>query len=227
MTAQPVALAIEKRIARLTLQRPAAGNAFTSQMMADFLAAVTRAVAEADILVMAGAGEDFTVGRDREEPKRGAPFDAFRLITDLNAALASAVSTAMTKIEAVIPEALRPVLLEAPLFAPGSEWAQSTARQLSTLRRAIGESRYVHFRYTREDGEETERDVAPLGLYYWGRTWTLAAWCDLRQDYRSFRPDRMQEVALLERNFDREAGPSLSEFLGRVQERPEPRWNTF
>jgi hypothetical protein len=37
----------------------------------------------------------------------------------------------------------------------------------------------------------------------------------------------MQEVALLERNFDREAGPSLSEFLGRVQERPEPRWNTF
>jgi hypothetical protein len=34
-------------------------------------------------------------------------------------------------------------------------------------------------------------------------------------------------VALLERSFDREAGPSLTEFLGRVQERPEPRWNTF
>lgn len=87
MTAHPVALAIENRIARLTLQRPAAGNAFTSQMMTDFLAAVTRAAGEADILVMAGAGEDFSVGRDREEPKRGAPFDAFKLITDLNAAL--------------------------------------------------------------------------------------------------------------------------------------------
>jgi enoyl-CoA hydratase/carnithine racemase len=89
MTAQPVDLAIEGRIARLTLQRPGAGNAFTSQMMSDLLAAVTRAAAEADILVMAGAGEDFSVGRDREEPKRGAPFDAFRLITDLNAALAA------------------------------------------------------------------------------------------------------------------------------------------
>lgn len=89
MTAQPVDLAIEGRIARLTLQRPGAGNAFTSQMMSDFLAAVTRAAAEADVLLMAGAGEDFSVGRDREEPKRGAPFDAFRLITDLNAALAA------------------------------------------------------------------------------------------------------------------------------------------
>jgi enoyl-CoA hydratase/carnithine racemase len=89
MTAQPVDLAIEGRIARLTLQRPGAGNAFTSQMMSDLLAAVTRAAAEADILVMAGAGEDFSVGRDREEAKRGAPFDAFRLITDLNAALAA------------------------------------------------------------------------------------------------------------------------------------------
>jgi enoyl-CoA hydratase/carnithine racemase len=89
MTAQPVDLAIEGRIARLTLQRPGAGNAFTSQMMSDLLAALTRAAAEADILVMAGAGEDFSVGRDRDEPKRGAPFDAFRLITDLNAALAA------------------------------------------------------------------------------------------------------------------------------------------
>jgi enoyl-CoA hydratase/carnithine racemase len=87
MAAQPVDLAIQGRIARLVLQRPAAGNAFTSQMMRDFLAAVARAAAEADILVIAGAGEDFTVGRDREEPKSGAPFDAFKLITDLNAAL--------------------------------------------------------------------------------------------------------------------------------------------
>jgi predicted DNA-binding transcriptional regulator YafY len=148
--------------------------------------------------------------------------------------LGSAVSTAMTKIEAVIPEALRPVLLEAPLFAPGSEWAQTTARHMGPLRRAIGEGRYVHFAYTREDGEQSERDVAPLGLYYWGRKWTLAAWCDLRGDYRSFRPDRMRDVVLLERGFDRATGPSLAEFLARVEAAgageagaPAPRWNTF
>lgn len=89
MTAQAVELTIASRVARLVLQRAAAGNAFTSRMMSDFLAMVTRASAEADILVVSGAGADFSVGRDREEPKTGAPFDAFRLITDLNAALAA------------------------------------------------------------------------------------------------------------------------------------------
>jgi enoyl-CoA hydratase/carnithine racemase len=87
MAAQLVDLAIQSRIARLTLQRPAAANAFTTQMMAEFLDAVTRAASEADILLILAAGEDFTLGRDRNEPRSGTPFEAFKLLTDLNAAL--------------------------------------------------------------------------------------------------------------------------------------------
>lgn len=87
MAAQLVALAIQDRIARLTLERPAAANAFTTQMMSEFLAAAKRAASEADILVISGAGEDFTVGRDRSEPRSATPFEAFKLITDLNTAL--------------------------------------------------------------------------------------------------------------------------------------------
>jgi enoyl-CoA hydratase/carnithine racemase len=88
MSAQPIDLTIENRIARLVLARPAAGNAFTTEMLAQFLAAVTRAGAEADILVISSSGEDFSLGRDRQEPKSGTPFDAFKLITDVNAGLA-------------------------------------------------------------------------------------------------------------------------------------------
>ena len=87
MAAQLVDLAIQSRIARLTLQRPAAANAFTTQMMTQFLDAVTRAASGVDILVISAAGEDFTLGRDRNEPRSGTPFEAFKLITDLNAAL--------------------------------------------------------------------------------------------------------------------------------------------
>jgi enoyl-CoA hydratase/carnithine racemase len=87
MAAQLVDLTIQSRVARLTLQRPSAANAFTTQMMAEFLAAATRAASEADILVISAAGEDFTLGRDRSEPRSGTPFEAFKLITDLNAAL--------------------------------------------------------------------------------------------------------------------------------------------
>jgi predicted DNA-binding transcriptional regulator YafY len=129
--------------------------------------------------------------------------------------LASAVGSAMTKVEAVLPETLRRVVLETPLFAPGLPSSVAMAGELALLRRAIGERRLVHFRYVREDGAESERDARPLGLYFWGRKWTLAAWCELRRDYRSFRPDRMVDVRLLEARFDPVDGISLAGFLAK------------
>jgi enoyl-CoA hydratase/carnithine racemase len=89
MTAQLVDLRVENGVARLVLARPGAANAFTGTMMAEFLAAVNRAAGEAQLLAISAAGEDFSVGRDRQDAKAGpAPFEAFKLITDLNTALA-------------------------------------------------------------------------------------------------------------------------------------------
>src|SRR5512134_1216729 len=76
-----------------------------------------------------------------------------------DAELASAVGSALTKIEAVLPEALRRVVLETPLFAPEMPGASVMAGELTLLRRAIGERRLVHFRYAREDGAQSERDA--------------------------------------------------------------------
>ena len=130
--------------------------------------------------------------------------------------LAAAVASAMTKVEAVLPEGLRRVVLETPLFAPGRPWAAAMAGEVALLRRAISERRLVHFKYGREDGTESERDARPLGLYFWGRKWTLAAWCELRSDYRSFRPDRMRELELLDKGFDPDAdGISLAGFVAK------------
>jgi len=130
--------------------------------------------------------------------------------------LATAVASAMTKVEAVLPEGLRRVVLETPLFAPGRPWASAMAGEVALLRRAISERRLVHFKYGREDGEASERDARPLGLYFWGRKWTLAAWCELRNDYRSFRPDRMKELELLDTSFDPDTdGISLAGFVAK------------
>jgi predicted DNA-binding transcriptional regulator YafY len=142
-----------------------------------------------------------------------------------DAGLASAVGSAMTKIEAVLPEALRRVLLDTPFFSPALPGAAAMAGELALLRRAIGERRLVRFRYAREDGAESERDARPLGLYFWGKKWTLAAWCELRNDYRSFRPDRMREVRLLEARFDPEAdGISLAGFLAKRDPADAATW---
>jgi enoyl-CoA hydratase/carnithine racemase len=85
-----IEFAVESRVARLVLQRPAASNAFTTEMLSQLLAALTRAAGEADILSISAGGADFSLGRDRQDAKAGgAPFEAFKLITDVNAALSA------------------------------------------------------------------------------------------------------------------------------------------
>lgn len=130
--------------------------------------------------------------------------------------LAGAVRSAMTKIEAVLPEGLRRVLLESALFAPDFPRSHEMSRDVDRMRRAIGDRRLLSFAYTRADGDRTRRSVRPLGLYFWGNRWTLAAWCELRSDYRSFRPDRMEAVEVLDRRFDPDDGIDLAGFLERA-----------
>jgi predicted DNA-binding transcriptional regulator YafY len=142
-----------------------------------------------------------------------------------DAELASAVGSAMTKVEAVLPEALRRVVLETPLFAPELPGASAVGGALALLRRAISERRLVHFHYAREDGTDSERAARPLGLYFWGRKWTLAAWCELRADYRSFRPDRMRGLQVLEQGFDPSDGISLAAFMAKKDPADWETWD--
>jgi predicted DNA-binding transcriptional regulator YafY len=44
------------------------------------------------------------------------------------------------------------------------------------------------------EGAKTERPVRPLGLWFWGKVWTLVAWCELRDDFRMFRVDRIADI---------------------------------
>jgi predicted DNA-binding transcriptional regulator YafY len=136
-----------------------------------------------------------------------------------DADLGDAVRSAMTKIEAVLPEPLRQVLLETALFAPSRPSTPAMTSQLALLRKAVGEHRSVRFGYTRADGEASERTVRPLGLYFWGTKWTLASWCEFRCDYRSFRPDRMRGVEMLESVFDGSDGIHLQGFLESLERR--------
>jgi enoyl-CoA hydratase/carnithine racemase len=80
-------LSIHDRVARLVLSRPEAGNAVTVAMFDHLVAGLERAAAEADFLLITGAGADFTLGRDRAEKRTGPVFDAYRVVSRANAAL--------------------------------------------------------------------------------------------------------------------------------------------
>jgi predicted DNA-binding transcriptional regulator YafY len=75
----------------------------------------------------------------------------------------------------------------------------------------------VHFRYTDVLRQKSERTVRPLSLAFFGPVWILAAWCELRGDFRTFRLDRMESFGITSERFRLERGKTLHDFLKRPQ----------
>lgn len=135
-----------------------------------------------------------------------------------DAELAEAADSALVKIEAVLPDRLRVRLDEITLFAPNFRGEpRAFAANLPNLRGAILERRKVRFAYTRRDDEHSARTVRPLGLFFWGYNWTLSGWCELRDDFRSFRVDRIAELEVRDDAFEPEPGRTLEDYLERMQ----------
>lgn len=67
--------------------------------------------------------------------------------------------------------------------------------------------------------EATERELEPIGLYYYNNHWHLIAWCRLREDYRDFRLDRVKTLTLKPEQFTRREHASLQEYLQRASTR--------
>ena len=133
--------------------------------------------------------------------------------------LAEAATQALAKIEHTLPPKLKHKLGDTRLFAPGFHaYARHTA-QLDRLRNAINGRQVVDLHYIKEDGTASQRAVWPLGLFFWGKVWTLAAWCELRTDYRSFRVDRIQSADELGRGFEETREISLEALFARYRAR--------
>jgi predicted DNA-binding transcriptional regulator YafY len=135
--------------------------------------------------------------------------------------MAEAANSALRKIEAVLPVDLRERIDQVLLYAPGYKVPPALRRILDTLHRAAADRRVLELDYTREDAQASHRRVRPLGLYFWGEVWTLVAWCELRNDFRAFRADRMRAVTLTEDIFIPRPGQTLADFLKTIADRPE------
>jgi predicted DNA-binding transcriptional regulator YafY len=122
----------------------------------------------------------------------------------------------MRKIESVIPEHLRPELAREEMIVPDFSISHEAAANLALLRGAVKQQRKVSFRYVRQDGEPSSRTVHPLGLFYWGKVWTLVAWCELRDAFRHFRLDRIGPMEALADRFESPPGRTLQDFLNTV-----------
>lgn len=134
----------------------------------------------------------------------------------LDDALAGHVETALSKILAVLPPKSRAAAETVSVLAPPRPLDVATRQRLGELREATEQRRKLRMRYLDLRGAASERVVRPLGCIYWGEVWTLAAWCESRDGFRSFRIDRIETLAVLEERFRDEPGRSLADLLRSV-----------
>lgn len=112
-------------------------------------------------------------------------------------ALKRVIDDAIAKIEAALPANLRLALREASLYAPFFGTMPADAIDTEELRRAVRENRKIRIHYRDLQEQETERVLWPILLGYFERSRGLVAYCELRQDYRHFRTDRILRLDIL------------------------------
>lgn len=134
-----------------------------------------------------------------------------------DAPLARAAEDAVAKIAAVLPGALRDELERTALYAPDA--GRTTPIDLAPVRAAIRRERKLKIAY--RDGAEraTERRIWPLLVAFLGEAALLGAWCELRQDFRTFRADRIASIEPLDERFDGRRGALRRDYLATIDMR--------
>jgi len=167
------------------------------------------------------AGVGYTIRRDYDLPP--LMFDAreiealvlgARLVTAFgDDSLVGPARSAISKVEAVLPQRVRVAGRRPALYAPRTFGAEVRAQALGSVRAAMADKRKLRLRYQRENGAVSDRTILPLGAFFWGRSWTLTAWCELRNDFRNFRLDRVVELTPLGETFSDTPGRTLRDYL--------------
>lgn len=149
-------------------------------------------------------------------------FEALRLGITLVAGAADpttarAAASLRAKISAVAPARAQDPGADSFVFA--SEEAARAAPYLALIRRAIRDHLTLALGYPDASGQERLRRIRPLHLDYWGRAWTLTAWCELSHDFRVFRVDLLTSLAHDGGAFLPEPGKTADDYLARLDPR--------
>jgi predicted DNA-binding transcriptional regulator YafY len=133
--------------------------------------------------------------------------------------LRKAARSLSAKIDAVLPED-RAAPREGWGFAvyPFADAAAGFAH-MPKIRAAIRSRQKLRLAYRALDDTASRRTVRPLQLEYWGRVWTLTAWCEAREDFRVFRVDRIETLDILPELFVDEPGRTLADYMAGLPSR--------
>jgi len=127
--------------------------------------------------------------------------------------MAANAEEALVKIDSVLPDALKAKVGQVPVhalmpFEESTHWRD----HLDQVEQASENNIRLKLSYSDEAGRQTERIIRPLGVWFWGKVWTAIGWCELRDDFRMFRVDRIESVTNLD-SFKPSKGQTLQDFF--------------
>jgi predicted DNA-binding transcriptional regulator YafY len=138
-----------------------------------------------------------------------------------DAKLQQAAESVLAKLAVVVPQPLQQHLVSAPIYVSDGDAPPVTGVDPAALRVAIHDARKVAIAYIDERGRHTHRTICPVAMAYYVDATLLGAWCELRNDFRNFRVDRISNARLLDEQFLAESGKLMAEWLALPKHRPE------
>lgn len=94
--------------------------------------------------------------------------------------------------------------------------ANPTDIHLELIQQAIVQQRVVQMQYfSPGSGEFTERSIEPVSAVRYGNAWHVVAYCQLRQDFRDFRLDRMSKLSVSKNTYAPHDVIALEAYLKR------------
>jgi predicted DNA-binding transcriptional regulator YafY len=127
-------------------------------------------------------------------------------------ALAQGASSTLAKVAAVLPIQLRRELQLSTLFIGARAPLPLPAVSLDVLRNAIRHEKKLSIDYADSSGTVTNRVVWPYALVYFDMVRVLMCWCELRNTFRSFRTDRIQDAKVMAERYPRSRHALLREW---------------
>jgi predicted DNA-binding transcriptional regulator YafY len=115
--------------------------------------------------------------------------------------LQAAAQTVLSKVTVALPDTLRAHLATPQVFVSDHGAPTPPVADLGAIRAAIRDERKLRIAYYDEKGAHTQRTVWPFAVAYCAEATLVTAWCELRDDYRHFRADRIEDCGVLDEGF--------------------------
>lgn len=125
--------------------------------------------------------------------------------------LVSAAREARAKLQAGMPEPETRKLADAPYYSLHRKNCAHSSMQV--VRDAIRRRHVVHFCYSDQTGILSRRRVRPLVIWTLTDGWMFSGWCELRQDFRTFRWDRITQLSETGDRFEDDEEKGLRAFM--------------